>query len=275
MINYYRSSARQSPKHAEAQLRPLSTPTLVIWGNAIATWAQNSPSPTTLMCPTSTAWSACPTRRTGCITTRLWPRLGNCWVGWRLQPYTAAFGEQLQLTPQRHRVQPDGDCMRRPQRLSGLGRERPAGQQCLGLPPLRVGGRIRAAKSMPGHGCHLPLGWIRPLLQPRALPFPDLIRRQLMGRERLAPMGSAPSPPVGRTRHRRCVVLLSPCRHAQARKPALRASSVPATRSSPSSTASHDSSNRPCQIRSSARSTRYMRANSREVPSARSFTLLR
>jgi pimeloyl-ACP methyl ester carboxylesterase len=32
MINYYRSSVRQSPKHAEAQLRPISTPTLVIWG---------------------------------------------------------------------------------------------------------------------------------------------------------------------------------------------------------------------------------------------------
>jgi epoxide hydrolase 4 len=32
MINYYRSSVRQSPKHAEAQLRPISAPTLVIWG---------------------------------------------------------------------------------------------------------------------------------------------------------------------------------------------------------------------------------------------------
>jgi epoxide hydrolase 4 len=32
MINYYRASVRQSPKHAEAQLRPISTPTLVIWG---------------------------------------------------------------------------------------------------------------------------------------------------------------------------------------------------------------------------------------------------
>jgi pimeloyl-ACP methyl ester carboxylesterase len=32
MINYYRSPVRQSPKHAEAQLRPISTPTLVIWG---------------------------------------------------------------------------------------------------------------------------------------------------------------------------------------------------------------------------------------------------
>jgi len=32
MINYYRASVRTSPKHAEAQLRPLSAPTLVIWG---------------------------------------------------------------------------------------------------------------------------------------------------------------------------------------------------------------------------------------------------
>src|SRR4029077_2962125 len=32
MINYYRSSARQSPKHVEAQIRPISAPTLVIWG---------------------------------------------------------------------------------------------------------------------------------------------------------------------------------------------------------------------------------------------------
>jgi pimeloyl-ACP methyl ester carboxylesterase len=32
MINYYRSSVRQSPKRAEAQLRPIKAPTLVIWG---------------------------------------------------------------------------------------------------------------------------------------------------------------------------------------------------------------------------------------------------
>src|SRR5689334_19414662 len=32
MINYYRSSVRQSPKKAAAQLRPISAPTLVIWG---------------------------------------------------------------------------------------------------------------------------------------------------------------------------------------------------------------------------------------------------
>jgi pimeloyl-ACP methyl ester carboxylesterase len=32
MINYYRSSVRQPPKRAEAALRPISAPTLVIWG---------------------------------------------------------------------------------------------------------------------------------------------------------------------------------------------------------------------------------------------------
>jgi epoxide hydrolase 4 len=32
MINYYRASVRTSPKHAEAQLRPIAAPTLVIWG---------------------------------------------------------------------------------------------------------------------------------------------------------------------------------------------------------------------------------------------------
>ena len=32
MINYYRSSVRQSPKKAEAALRPITAPTLVIWG---------------------------------------------------------------------------------------------------------------------------------------------------------------------------------------------------------------------------------------------------
>ena len=39
-------------------------------GRTIATSAPNSPSPTTTTCPTWTASSACPTPRTGCITTR-------------------------------------------------------------------------------------------------------------------------------------------------------------------------------------------------------------
>ncbi len=32
MINYYRASVRQSQKEAAANLRPISAPTLVIWG---------------------------------------------------------------------------------------------------------------------------------------------------------------------------------------------------------------------------------------------------
>ena len=32
MINYYRASVRQSQKEAIAKLRPISAPTLVIWG---------------------------------------------------------------------------------------------------------------------------------------------------------------------------------------------------------------------------------------------------
>src|SRR5262245_2713366 len=32
MINYYRASVRQSPKKAEAAIRPISAPTLLIWG---------------------------------------------------------------------------------------------------------------------------------------------------------------------------------------------------------------------------------------------------
>jgi len=32
MINYYRSSVRQSQKKAEEALRPIKAPTLVIWG---------------------------------------------------------------------------------------------------------------------------------------------------------------------------------------------------------------------------------------------------
>jgi pimeloyl-ACP methyl ester carboxylesterase len=34
MINYYRSSVRTPPKQAEAALRPITAPTLVIWGEA-------------------------------------------------------------------------------------------------------------------------------------------------------------------------------------------------------------------------------------------------
>ena len=71
MINYYRASVRQSQKEAAAKLRPISAPTLVIWGERDPPSAPTSPSPTATTCPTSTAWSAYPTPRTGCITTRL------------------------------------------------------------------------------------------------------------------------------------------------------------------------------------------------------------
>ncbi len=71
MINYYRSSVRhrrRPPKRrfARSRRRPSSS-----GASAIATSAPNSPSPTTTTYPTSTASSACPTRRTGSITTRL------------------------------------------------------------------------------------------------------------------------------------------------------------------------------------------------------------
>jgi epoxide hydrolase 4 len=33
MINYYRNSVRQPPKHAESQIRPIQSRTLVIWGD--------------------------------------------------------------------------------------------------------------------------------------------------------------------------------------------------------------------------------------------------
>ncbi len=71
MINYYRASVRQSQKEATAKLRPISAPTLVIWGSATPTSAPSSPSPTGRMCPISPASSAWPTRRTGSITTSL------------------------------------------------------------------------------------------------------------------------------------------------------------------------------------------------------------
>ena len=66
MINYYRSSVRTPPKQrfARSPRPPWSS-----GARTITTSAPNSPSPTATTCPTSTASSACPTRRTGCITT--------------------------------------------------------------------------------------------------------------------------------------------------------------------------------------------------------------
>jgi pimeloyl-ACP methyl ester carboxylesterase len=34
MINYYRAATRQSPKQATAAIRPISAPTLLIWGES-------------------------------------------------------------------------------------------------------------------------------------------------------------------------------------------------------------------------------------------------
>ena len=70
MINYYRSSVRTSPKKAEAALRPIKAPALVIWGQQDRYLGPDSPSPTTTTCRTSTASSGCPTPRTGCTMTR-------------------------------------------------------------------------------------------------------------------------------------------------------------------------------------------------------------
>src|ERR1700730_11227334 len=68
MINYYRSSVRTPPKPSFARSARLP------WssgGKAIATSAKNWPSPTTTTCPTSSASSGCPTRRTGGTTTSM------------------------------------------------------------------------------------------------------------------------------------------------------------------------------------------------------------
>ena len=76
MISYYRASVRQSQKEDSPRRKPwLSFARFRRrrWssgGSAIPTSAPTSPSPTTMTCPTSTAWSAWPTRRIGCITTK-------------------------------------------------------------------------------------------------------------------------------------------------------------------------------------------------------------
>ena len=70
MINYYRASVRQSQKEAAARFARSRRRRWSSGASATPTSAPTSPSPSTTTCPTSTAWSACPTRRTGCITTR-------------------------------------------------------------------------------------------------------------------------------------------------------------------------------------------------------------
>ena len=67
MIDYYRAAVRLGSKQ---EVLPVSAPTLVISGRAIATSAPSWPSRTPRTCPTSTGSSACPTRRTGSTTTR-------------------------------------------------------------------------------------------------------------------------------------------------------------------------------------------------------------
>ena len=71
-VSYYCRLGQTEPEGSRgAKLRPISAPTLVVWGRVIPSSALTSPSPSATTYPTSTAWSASPTRRTGCITTRL------------------------------------------------------------------------------------------------------------------------------------------------------------------------------------------------------------
>ncbi len=67
MINYYRFSVRQSPEKAEAALRTILAPTLVIWGQRDSYLGPELAEPTTTTCPTSIASSACPTRHIASI----------------------------------------------------------------------------------------------------------------------------------------------------------------------------------------------------------------
>ena len=58
MINYYRDSVRQSQKEAAAKLRPISAPTLVIWGERDSYLGSDLAEPDhDSTCPTSTASS--------------------------------------------------------------------------------------------------------------------------------------------------------------------------------------------------------------------------
>ena len=67
MIDYYRAAVRLG---STQEVRPISAPTLVIWGQRDRYLGPSSPSRTTTTCPTSTGSSACPTPRTGSTTTR-------------------------------------------------------------------------------------------------------------------------------------------------------------------------------------------------------------
>jgi epoxide hydrolase 4 len=67
MINYYRPRCGPRPNRPKRRCAPSRRPRWSSGGRPIATSARNSPSPTTTTCPASTASSACPTPRTGCI----------------------------------------------------------------------------------------------------------------------------------------------------------------------------------------------------------------
>src|SRR5205809_4625391 len=71
MINYYRASVRQSQRKPRQSFARSRRRHWSSGGSAIPTSALTSPSLTGTTYPTSTAWSAYPTRRTGCITTKL------------------------------------------------------------------------------------------------------------------------------------------------------------------------------------------------------------
>lgn len=70
MINYYRASVRQSQKEGAAKIRPISAPTLVIWGEGDSYLGPDLAEPVRDDVPNLDRVSACPTHRTGCITTR-------------------------------------------------------------------------------------------------------------------------------------------------------------------------------------------------------------
>ena len=70
MINYYRASVRQSQKEAAAKLRPISAPTLVIWGERDDYLGSDLAEPQREDVPNLDRVERLPTRRTGCTTTR-------------------------------------------------------------------------------------------------------------------------------------------------------------------------------------------------------------
>ena len=70
MIDYYRASVSQSQKEAAAKLRPISAPTLVIWGEEDSYLGSDLAEPHREDVPNLDHVERLPTRRTGCTTTR-------------------------------------------------------------------------------------------------------------------------------------------------------------------------------------------------------------